>query len=651
MILNQILKKLLLIYFLLLTYQLCGQFKSHIQVVINEVKYENGNFTVKYNIDNAKKKDNIRVWIDVFNSKMDTVKARSWKGDVNRFVAGGGEKVAIWNVFADDLEIIDSMSVKISATVENRFYLDDPLILSTIYPGWGDYRIKQRKPYWIYGAVGYSLLGASVGMYVSASDNYNSYLAASSINEKNGYYNKAVRNRNLSYAFIGAAGVVWALDYFGLIKRKQQIKKKWKRNKPVKETPTVPSFKIVSALSEKVFINTNLTTIRLVENSIYYKDKDENFCLDAFEKGYVEFKLKNLGPAIAKNFYAKLESSDSTKKVEFPDSVKIDAIDVNQEKIVRLPIIASKDLENGSFLINVKINAKHNNPVAPFGLQVNTCDFTYQKDISRNEFSSDIDRDIPVSPNNGKVKFALIIGNEGYANEKTMLSKNFNVPYARHDALTFKKYAKNLLGVKEENIVVLLDASKKEMHESILTISDQVGKVKNKAELIFYYAGHGLADTNTLAPYLMPVDVSPDDLHNAISVEFLYKKVWESRSAKSMVVLDASFNNGGRRMGLRGPSARKINPRKEVISGNTVVFNAVSERYSANIYEDMRHGLFTYYFLRVLKEANGKIDYLRLANLVKSNVSQCATNLGKAQVPMALVSVAVRDIWQDWYIN
>ena len=650
--LNQLIKKSLLVFSILTAYSVQSQFKSHIQVVINEAKYKNGNFIVKYSVNNAKSNDKIRVWIDVLNSQKDTVYARSWKGDVNKFITGGGEKVAIWNIFADDYELIDSLTIKVSATVENRFYLDDPLILSTIYPGWGDYRIKPKKPYWIYGALGYSFLGTSIGMYYSARNNYNSYLNThSSISERNGYLDKSIMNRNLSYAFLGAAGVMWAIDYFGVVKRKRKIKKSWKKNLPVKENPNIPSFKIVSALSEKVFVNTSLTTIQVVDNSIYYKDKDENYCLDAFEKGYIEFTLKNYGPAKATNFYAKLESSDTTKKVIFPDSVEVGLIGVNQEKIVRVPIIADEKLVNGSFFVKVNVHAAYNNPVKPFGVLVNTCKFRYREEISEHEFISDIDQNIPVLPHKGKVRFALIIGNEGYANKHTELSRNFNVPYARHDAITFKKYAKRVLGVKEENIVLLLDATKKEMRESILMISDQVGKVKNQAELIFYYAGHGLADTNTLAPYLMPVDVAPENLMDAISVEFLYKKIWESRSAKSMVVLDASFNNGGRNVGLRGPSARKVNPRKEVISGNTVVFNAVSERYTANIYEEMRHGLFTYYFLRILKETNGKIDYLRLANSVKANVSERAVYTGKEQVPIALVSVAVRDIWQDWYVR
>ncbi len=628
-----------------------GQFKSHINLIINDVKYKNGNLIVKYEIENAKEQDNIRVWIDVFNSKNDTIRAKSWKGDVNKFIEGGGEKVAIWSVFNDETELIDSITVKISATIENRFYLDDPLILSTVYPGWGDYKIHQKKPYWIYGALGYSLVGASIGMYYNSLNSYNNYLSSNSIEDKNKNYDKTITSKNLTYAFIGAASVVWAIDYARLIKRKKEIKKSWKKNLPIKENPNIPSFKITSSISEKEFVNTSLTNLQLVQGSLHYIDNDENTCLDAFENGFVEFRLFNYGPAKAVNFYAKLESPDSKNKISYPDSVKIGIIGINQEKLIRLPIKASGDLESGSFKMNVEVNAYQNNPVSPFSLLVNTCKYNYAKEVPSNEYSSDVDKDIPVLPSVGKEKFALIIGNEGYANEFTGLSKNFNVPYARHDAVIFKKYAVNMLGIKESNIILLLDATKKEMYESVLTLSDRVSKVKDGAELVFYYAGHGLADTVTLAPYLMPVDIPPSNLNEGISLDFLYKQIWESRSVKSTIVMDASFNNGGRNIGLRGPSAKKINPRREVISGNTVVFNAVSESYTANAYDEMRHGLFTYYFLKILKESRGNIDYQRLDNSVKTNVSGKAISRGNQQVPIALVSVAVSDTWQNWSLR
>ncbi|OQX97110.1 MAG: hypothetical protein B6I20_13355 [Bacteroidetes bacterium 4572_117] len=284
---------------------------------------------------------------------------------------------------------------------------------------------------------------------------------------------------------------------------------------------------------------------------------------------------------------------------------------------------------------------------------VNTRKFNYNETVYRHTLISDIDRNIPSIKVINKNKYALIIGNEGYANKYTGLSKNFNVPYTRNDALIFKEYAVKMLGVPEKNITLLLDAGKNEMYESILTLSKQVRDLAGKGQLVFYYAGHGLADTipTRRAPYLMPVDIPPSEIEDAISMEFLYTKIWESKSLKSIVFIDASFNNGGRNMGLRGPSAQIVNPRTELISGNTVVFSATTENHTANVFHDKKHGLFTYFLLKALKETRGNINLHKLYNSVKTNVEKKASALGKHQTPITLNSTAVDEMWQEWKVQ
>ena len=641
---------LLFLFQFFLYLQVNGQFKSRISIEITDVKYNEGNLTVKYNILNSRSKDKIRVWINVFNSKNDTIFAKSWKGDVNKFISGGNDKLAVWNIKNDGIEILDSISVKVSASIQNGFYFDNPYVLSTIFPGWGDYQIKPRKPYWIYGAFAYSFIGSSIYLNSSSSKNYNKYLNAETITDKDNYYNKAKMQNTLSYAFLGTAGVIWLIDYVGLIKRTKEIKKQWEKKYPTEETPDVPNFKVVTALSPDIFVSTFITNLQLVDNSLLYIDLDENNCLDAFEQGFITFKLRNLGPSRAVNFYANIKSSETTGSIKYPKRIKIENIPLNQTKLVKIPIKATKDINNGISEFSINISAEFNNPVPEFKLKVTTCEFQYQENINKQMLISDIDKNIRVTsrPNDGK--YALIIGNEGYANEMTSLSHNFNVPFARNDALIFKEYAIKMLGVPEKNITLLLDANKKEMHESILTLSKQVSKIKekDKAQLIFYYAGHGLANSKTKAPYLMPVDIPPTEINNAIPMEFLYKKMWESKSSKSLIVIDASFNNGGRNIGLRGPSIKEINPRTEVISGNTVVFMSISEKHTSISYPEKEHGLYTYYFLKILKKSYRNMNLLTLSNSIKTNVGLKAEELGHHQTPITLVSIAIRDIWQDW---
>ncbi|MCF6243293.1 MAG: caspase family protein [Bacteroidales bacterium] len=629
-----------------------GQFKARISVEILETNYNSGKLTVKYKIYNARPKDKVRVWINVFNSKSDSIKAVSWTGAVNRFIDNPNEdKIAVWDVYKDKAKLIDTLQIKVSASVQNGFYLDNPFILSTVFPGWGDYQIKPRKPYWIYGVLGYGFLGVSFYMNNSSYNNYNSYLGAETIALKDDYYSKSVTNNTLSYVFLGAAGVVWLVDYIGLIKRTKQIKKKWERHYPIKETPDVPNFKVTSSLSAKLFVNTYLTNLQLVENSIFYEDLDQNHCLDAFEKGYINLKLKNYGPAPAMNFYAYIACDN--ENVKLPEKVKINTIPVNGVENVKIHVKALKNIQTGSCEFTVNIIAKYNNPVPEIKFSVKTCSFKYPDKLNRNQLLADIDRNIPVIRKTNPAKYALIIGNEGYANEKTGLSKNFNVPYARNDAISFKEYAIKVLGVPESNVVLLLDATKNEMLENIINISRQVRKEKDnaQAELLFYYAGQGLANLQTKAPYMMPVDINPEDIEKAISIEFLYKKIWESRSSKNIVVIDASFNNRARKIGLRGPDAPIIFPRKEVLSGNTIVFLAVSDGHTSNIYKEKHHGLFTYYFLKELKKSKGNIGLKSFSDLVIIDVSDKSKELGFHQMPMILESIAIKNMWQDWRIK
>jgi hypothetical protein len=627
------------------------QFKSHIQVIINSVEYKDGLLIVKYNLLNSKDKDNVRVWIDVFNSKNDTIKAKSWEGDVKDIASGNGEKIAKWDIFKDGVDLVDSVNVKISATVENRFYLDDPLILSTLYPGWGDYKLKARKPYWIYGAIGYSCVGASLGMFYSTINNYNKYLDANTIGDKNKFHNNAKTSKVLCFTFVGVAGAVWAFDFISVLKRKKEIKRIWEKKLPIKENTETPCFKIVSALSDNIFINTRLTNLKLVAGSEKYIDLDRNFCLDAFEEGHIEFDLYNEGPANAVSFYAKISSQDKNSQIIFPDSLLIMPIKVNQSRKVHFPIRAKKAIIDGNIVFNVSVSSLYNRPVEPFTVSINTCKYDYKKEITDKDLLSSVDSNIPVLPVDSKEKFALIIGNEGYANEFTGLSKNFNVPFARNDALAFKKYAINVLGVKENNIVVLLDAKKKEMYENILILSDKVKQIKNRAELIFFYAGQGLSDTNTTAPYLMPVDIPPSRLNEAISLDSLYRKVGESKSIKSTVILDASFNNSGRIMGLRGPNARKIQFRPEVIPSNTVVFSAGWNISDVYINDAEKHGLFTYALLKTLKNTKGNLTYLQLDNSVNTEILSYTKVQNENRASTTYFSKDISDIWANWKIR
>jgi hypothetical protein len=102
-------------------------------------------------------------------------------------------------------------------------------------------------------------------------------------------------------------------------------------------------------------------------------------------------------------------------------------------------------------------------------------------------------------------RYALIIGNEDYQSMQRTLNSEQNVAFAVNDATVFRDYAVKTLGVEQENITFLTNATAGQMSQQIDKVCKMLSKLGNKAELIVYYAGHGYPDENTKVPYLIPV--------------------------------------------------------------------------------------------------------------------------------------------------
>jgi len=272
-----------------------------------------------------------------------------------------------------------------------------------------------------------------------------------------------------------------------------------------------------------------------------------------------------------------------------------------------------------------------------------------KKDIAIASLTSAVDKNIPFSNFKNPNRLALIIGNENYSQS---LNAEINVGYARNDAEIFRQYAVNLMGVNEDNVYFLTDATAGTMRSKIELVSKLLLKMGNRSELIFYYAGHGLPDENTRIPYLIPVDVNATNLSAALKLSDIYQKFSRSGAARITVFLDACFSGGGRNQGLLAARGVKIKPQTGTLNGNMVVFTASSGEQSALPYKDEKHGMFTYFLLKKLQETKGNVSYGELADYLEQNVSvESLRKNGKEQDPEVNTSLTVQDSWKYWQIN
>ncbi len=278
----------------------------------------------------------------------------------------------------------------------------------------------------------------------------------------------------------------------------------------------------------------------------------------------------------------------------------------------------------------------------------------YDKPISIDNVSltSDVDKNIPVNNNMDENKFALIIGNEDYSSFQQNLTSEMNVEFAGNDALVFKEYFLKTFGVPEKNITCLLNATAGKLSQAIDKINKLIQVTNGKANVIVYYAGHGLPDETTKEPYLIPVDVSGSNISSAIKLSSLYQKLTEFPSQQITVFMDACFSGGGREAGLLAARGVRITPKVDYLKGNIVVFTASSGEESSLPWKEKQHGMFTYFLLKKFQETKGDVSFSELDSFLKEKVGleSIRTN-SKKQSPQVLFSPEEIDKWGSFKLK
>lgn len=256
------------------------------------------------------------------------------------------------------------------------------------------------------------------------------------------------------------------------------------------------------------------------------------------------------------------------------------------------------------------------------------------------QIKSDVDKDIPETGQEHKNTFALIIANEHYQDVA-------QVPNALHDGQIFAEYCEKTLGIPEDNIKYIEDATLNVIRRQLNWLTQVMEAHEGDAHVIVYYAGHGIPDESSKSAYLLPVDGYGTDVSTGYSLDKLCTELG-SKPAKSVIVLlDACFS-GANRDGKMLASARgvAIKAKQESPQGNMVVFSAAQGDQTAYPYKEKGHGLFTYYILKKLKETRGKISLGELTEYVTTEVKKRSIIVNsKLQTPTASSSAKN---WKNW---
>ena len=177
---------------------------------------------------------------------------------------------------------------------------------------------------------------------------------------------------------------------------------------------------------------------------------------------------------------------------------------------------------------------------------------------------------------------------------------------------------------------------------------------------MFFYFGHGMADSQSFVPYLIPIDGSSRELTtNGISRKYVTHLLADaSYGAPIMMFLESCFSGArpdNKSLSFaKDASAARITPTDSRPEGNIVIISASQGTQAALAYNEEFHNVFTFCFLKALQETRGE-GVITLGPIFdKASEDTYRTAMQKLyieQEPSVTVGIGVKNDWRSWVLN
>ncbi len=229
---------------------------------------------------------------------------------------------------------------------------------------------------------------------------------------------------------------------------------------------------------------------------------------------------------------------------------------------------------------------------------------------------------------------AIIIGITDY---KSLPKADFS----NNDARTFYDYAIRALGIKPENIKLLVDSDAEEV-EILRTFRNWLpSKVRSTTDVYVFYSGHGLPTADGQGLYLIPPRAARDLIDDTAIPFSKINAALQSAKPKSVImILDACYSGQARSGETLVASARPaiLKTENRLFPENFTVITASQNDQISSSNPDLQHGIFSYYLMKGMEgdaDANrdGKITLGEMQAYLVENVGRQAGMMNRKQEP------------------
>ena len=315
----------------------------------------------------------------------------------------------------------------------------------------------------------------------------------------------------------------------------------------------------------------------------------------------------------------------------------------NQEAAENMDIQIALSEKMGKYAENANIPLQFGQHVGS-SIAMNVERHDHEVEIKRASLVSAVDENIPISNKKNTNAFVVIIANENYQ------SVAF-VPFALNDGNIFREYCLKTLGIPEKQIKYVPNATGNQIKAQVNWLQT-ICEVFEDAQIIFYYAGHGIPDESSRTAYLLPIDGIGTDISTGYKLDDLYSALGNIPAKNVTVFMDACFSGSKREQGMLA-SARgvAIKAKSGMPQGNMVVFSAAQSDETAYPNNEEKHGMFTYFLLKKLQDTKGDVTLHELGEYIIDNVRKKTAINGKLQTPCVTPSASLDASWREWKLK
>jgi hypothetical protein len=178
-----------------------------------KLDFDGNQLLISYDVINKNASDQFYVWVEMEKKSGEPIQIKALSGDVGENVKSGLNKKITWVPSKDNIFLDEEINVEVKAEkYVKSFNKGSALLMSTAFPGLGQTKISNGKPWWITGIIAYGALAGGLVTHASYLKSYDSYRSETNPSKRSDLLAQTQKQMNLSNALIISGATLWAAN-------------------------------------------------------------------------------------------------------------------------------------------------------------------------------------------------------------------------------------------------------------------------------------------------------------------------------------------------------------------------------------------------------------------------------------------------------